>query len=190
MGLLVVLDLGILLAVDKETGVALHGMVVVRPIEKAEKATGCYLRVGVFRMNAVKPGDRVGCFMSTNTIKKIIYFLGFGLYEGDEMPAYLDDLTFEDACKSNGDGEWPEHLNTEEKRLEEFKKFKEGPLYQMPRIKPKIMLDNGDTVWGHECHYGPEAEVRKLMEKFWVQHVVLTRKENGAPGHEQMAGRA
>ncbi len=28
---------------------------------------------------------------------------------------------------------------------------------------PRITLDNGDTVWGCECWWGPEGEIKKIL---------------------------
>ncbi len=32
-------------------------------------------------------------------------------------------------------------------------------------MNPKILLDSGDVVWGCECWWGPEAEVKAEREK-------------------------
>lgn len=139
-----------------------------------------------------KQGDRVGAFTSVDW--KSIYFLGWGTYQGEEIPAYMDTFTFEEAEKAAleafGDN-LPENMNTLEKRRARFEEMRASPLYTFPRIKPKIVLDNGEVVWGHECHFGPEAEIRKIVaDKPIVQQVVISRKENGEPTGEQLAGNA
>lgn len=37
-------------------------------------------------------------------------------------------------------------------------------LNQLKIASPKIILDNGDTVWGCECWWGPEENVKMLIE--------------------------
>lgn len=142
-----------------------------------------------------KHGDRVGAFMSADD--KTVYLLGYGVYEGDEPVPYLDDLTFEraekiahDRLKEAGMKEWPEGLDTVEKRREQFDAFKQSPMYLFERTHPKIVLDHGDVVWGNECHFGPEDMVKKLVADRRIQLVILSRKPNGEPDQEMMAGSA
>ena len=35
---------------------------------------------------------------------------------------------------------------------------------EQQRTNPKIVLDNGKVVWGCECWWGPEEEVKKQIE--------------------------
>jgi len=64
-----------------------------------------------------------------------VRFLGYGVYEGDKVP---DD----DAA---------------------------GPMAETLReysvTNPCIKLDNGDTVWGCECWWGDESEMKKHLTK-------------------------
>jgi hypothetical protein len=33
----------------------------------------------------------------------------------------------------------------------------------MTRPNPKIVLDNGETVWGCECWWGPEDKIKNMI---------------------------
>lgn len=33
-------------------------------------------------------------------------------------------------------------------------------------VNPRITLDNGDIVWGFECWWGPEAQMKKEVEHY------------------------
>lgn len=68
-------------------------------------------------------GDRVGAILSQQGLT--VYFLGYGVYEGDFVP--------------------PADVN---------------PLLNQGRKNPKIRLDNGKTVWGCECWWGPEERIK------------------------------
>ena len=76
----------------------------------------------------VRPGDRVGCFLSVAHGRGL--FLGFGTYVGEEVPPNegLSSLT--------------------------------GYLSGLRQANPKLVLDNGDVVWGCECWWGPEEEIK------------------------------
>jgi hypothetical protein len=65
-------------------------------------------------------------------------FLGYGTYKGDEVPS-----------------------NTGPKSMT-------GMLAEVGCPNPKIELDNGDVVWGCECWWGPEPEVRKRLDGLTV----------------------
>lgn len=38
---------------------------------------------------------------------------------------------------------------------------------------PKILLDNGDVVWGFECWWGPEEKIRKMIGSRRVESVSI-----------------
>lgn len=38
-----------------------------------------------------------------------------------------------------------------------------GPFGSIPRPNPKMLMDNGETVWGCECYWGPEESVKKWI---------------------------
>jgi hypothetical protein len=62
-----------------------------------------------------------------------VHFLGFGNYVGDEVPP------------------------------DEGGSSMTGMLNEMSWTNPKIVLDNGDVVWGCECWWGPEEQVKKQL---------------------------
>jgi hypothetical protein len=76
-------------------------------------------------------------------------FLGFGVYVGDEVPP-----------------------NDGRKSLTEF-------LAGERRSNPKIVLDSGDIVWGCECWWGPEDEVKDQLTKLKVKNVSIVEALRG-----------
>lgn len=50
------------------------------------------------------------------------------------------------------------------------------------RPNPKIVLDNGDVVWGCECWWGPEGRIRQAIGDRKVEEVRIreVRGENDA----------
>ncbi len=45
---------------------------------------------------------------------------------------------------------------------------------------PKLVLDNGKVVWGCECWWGPEEQIRKKLEKFTVVEVDIEEARKSA----------
>jgi hypothetical protein len=141
-----------------------------------------------------KKGDRVGAIMSADDTT--VYLLGYGVYEDDVVVEYLDDFTFEQAEATASANlkllgiEWPPEMDTPEKRHVKFLEFKASPLYTMARTHPKLRLDNGEVVYGLECHFGPEEFVKNAIKDRRIQRVILSRKQNGEPDQEIMAGTA
>jgi len=79
---------------------------------------------------SAKLGDKV--FVVAWGDNDNIYFLGFGVYEGDEVPG-------EDVAGMM------------------------GSLLRMREQKnPKLVLDNGDSIWGCECYWGPTDQFRSF----------------------------
>lgn len=64
----------------------------------------------------------------------VIYLLGYGVYVGDEVPP------------DEGDGSLT------------------GMLHDLGKTNPKIVLDNGDVVWGCECWWGSEIEMQVMIK--------------------------
>lgn len=46
-------------------------------------------------------------------------------------------------------------------------------VYPLPIPNPKIVLENGDVVWGMECWWGPESSIRPKVESH--PNVVMVR---------------
>ncbi len=77
-----------------------------------------------------KPGDKI--FAVTHGDDDNIYFLGFGVFEGEEIP-------------------------------EEGTVGMMASLLRMREQKnPKLVLDNGDSIWGCECYWGPADQFRSF----------------------------
>lgn len=99
-----------------------------------------------------KPGDRVYALLDMNG--KNARLLGYGVYEGD-FPAPGSE-PFEEFWKG-----LPEELKKaglEQSTLEECKEsYLRNPFINNPRIK----LDSGHTVWGMQCWWGPEQELKE-----------------------------
>ena len=74
-----------------------------------------------------KIGDRVGAMVCVR--HGIVSFLGFGSYQGDEVP--------------------PSDIGG----------------YNFGLENPKILLDNGDVIWGCECWWDNEENVKTLLKK-------------------------
>ena len=79
-----------------------------------------------------KLGDRVGTVLGSDNHGKT-EFLGYGVYEGDEVPG-ADAI-----CGL----------------AREMRKNK--------MVCPKILLDSGSVVWGCECWWGSEDKVKELL---------------------------
>ncbi len=103
-----------------------------------------------------KIGERVGAVAYSDD--EHIYLLGYGVYEGDFEPP--DDLV----CMGQTQGA----LKAEERAYCEEKGY---PYF--PDTNPRIKLDNGDTVWGFECWWGPEASVQRQLAKHADKVVLL-----------------
>lgn len=90
----------------------------------------------------IQKGDRVGAMLSEEG--GIVNFLGFGTFEGHEVPP------------AEGG---PSLTNL---------------LHQEGKENPKIKLDNGDVVWGCECWWGPEEQIKaKLANASKVNNVKI-----------------
>jgi hypothetical protein len=103
-------------------------------------------------------GERIGAILSANT--EHVRFLGFGVYVGNEVPPrpapMLGAKTWE---------EFDEMMSDSEASL------RESGEWPMRHPNPKLVLDNGDVVWGQECWWGPEARVQQILD---------SHRENGA----------
>lgn len=73
-----------------------------------------------------------------------VQLLGYGEYVGDEVPPASDD---------------PESLMT--------------MLNQLNVPNPKIVLDNGNVVWGCECYWGSEDKIKAFIGDRKVAEVTI-----------------
>jgi hypothetical protein len=107
-------------------------------------------------------GTRVGAILSANETS--VSFLGYGTYEGD-LP-YPDSPTLQEVVP-----EWDTLTEAQQTA------FQNG--YARVVNNPCIKLDNGDTVWGRECWWGPEPKIKEIMGDKTVINVRMVRGKDG-----------
>jgi len=101
-----------------------------------------------------KAGDKI--FAATHADGDHVYFLGFGVYEGDEVPT-------EDAVG----------MTASLLRMREHE-------------NPKLTLDSGEIVWGCECYWGPASEFRSFSNMRKVVPVTVAEyHESAKPKKEE-----
>lgn len=108
-------------------------------------------------------GSRVGAILDT-TVPSCNFF-GYGVYEGDFQ------------IDPNAGGMAPamwEAYNDPEIVARLSEEARAAVL-----LNPRIRLDNGDVVWGCECWWGPEDQVRKRIEGL---KIVMVRIEDARKG--------
>ena len=86
---------------------------------------------------------RVGALLGVDGELKVIQFLGYGKYVGDQVP---------DEGAVGG--------------LAELARA-------MLKENPKIELDSGQVVWGCECWWSPEDEMKKTILEYGKQGYVV-----------------
>lgn len=89
-------------------------------------------------MSNREKGVRIGAMLSATA--ESVRFLGYGTYEGDEVPEGAGGFIGEAMAK-------------------------EGI------TNPKLVLDNGDVVWGCECYWGGEESVKKSIAGRKIEEV-------------------
>ena len=99
-------------------------------------------------MSPAKIGERVGAILRADSHS--VKFLGYGVYEGNHTPA-----------------KGPFGMTQAE-----FKKT-----VGHPYTNPRIRLDNGKRVWGFQCHWGPEREIKHTLVGKKVEHVTLEEEK-------------
>jgi len=105
----------------------------------------------------MESGQRVGAICGARD--GVVEFFGYGVYEGDFVPG--DD-------KSD-----PKPVGWVADMREAMATMAETG--QSPN--PRIRLDSGEIVWGCECWWGPEEEMRRqLMGYKEIVHVTVAEK--------------
>ena len=102
----------------------------------------------------MKIGDRVGAIRSAD--KDTVRLFGYGVYEGDHVrPDSVPGMfgTTAEARKMAIEVYGPESQWTDIQRLA-FRRLCENP---------RIRLDSGDVVWGCQCWWGPEDEIKRAI---------------------------
>lgn len=100
-----------------------------------------------------KPGTRV--IAISHTDEETIYIFGYGVYEGNFLPPYINieeelnlyKIEYTDAKKLDP-------LLPEEFDEVEFRRAVKDNL-----SNPRIKLDNGKMIWGYECWWSPLEDV-------------------------------
>lgn len=89
-------------------------------------------------MSMKTPGSRAFAVLSANATT--VSLLGFGTYVGDEVPPTPVGMhaLFSETWK-----EWDDGIS-------------DPALKGVRPTNPKIVLDDGEVVWGSECWWGPE----------------------------------
>jgi hypothetical protein len=105
------------------------------------------------------PGIRVGAILGAD--KATVEFLGYGIYEGD--------FPFGNTEPTDPVGDTADKVRAQ---------AQDNGMFPNPRIR----LDSGSVVWGCECWWGPEDQIKGELEKY--QNVVTVnidevRKRHG-----------
>lgn len=99
-----------------------------------------------------QPGDRVYALLDMN--ENNARLLGYGVYEGEFAAPGAE--SFEQFWSGQPE-EWKEGV-LKDATLDQLKeRYATNPFLNNPRIK----LDSGHTVWGCQCWWGPEAELKE-----------------------------
>jgi len=109
-------------------------------------------------------GMRVGAVMKSDA--ETVYLFGYGVYEGDfvlpgEEPSRERLIAYCRECHP--------HLSMAEA---------EGCVDAIIG-NPRIRLDSGQTVWGAECWWGPEEEVRNSIGSRRIVEVDIDQARAG-----------
>ncbi len=91
---------------------------------------------------AKEVGDRVGCILRSSKEAMVVEFLGYGVYEGmcevnDSPVGQMADMVRESA-----------------------------DTYGEAILNPRILLDSGEHVYGLECWWGTEEQIREDLNGF------------------------
>jgi hypothetical protein len=100
-----------------------------------------------------KAGMRVGAI--SHTKDGVVYFYGYGVYEGD-FPRHEGPGLFGVEAKK----EFEDTLLTVKKLRPEYSEEEVLRAANLIMENPRIKLDNGKTVWGCQCWWGPEEKVK------------------------------
>ncbi len=108
-----------------------------------------------------KNGARVGAIRNADT--STVYLFGYGIYDGDFEPPSLFGQPID---------EWKAEA---EKAM--------GRAVDAP-LNPRITLDDGGVVWGNQCWWGPEEQIKKKISKREVVIVSPPRYYSCGEGKE------
>lgn len=109
-----------------------------------------------------QPGMRVAAILKAD--KTTVYLLGYGTYDGDfERPEDMG-ITPDEARELLVGEDVVEDIDGEALDL----------VVAAFNKNPRITLDSGDIVWGCECWWGPEHDLREAWERLGQQVVMVT----------------
>jgi hypothetical protein len=116
-------------------------------------------------------GARVGAILSADDHK--VYLFGYGTYQGKELPP----VPYGIHAQVFGAETWEEYDAALKREINHIREQHQGETgvppedWMPPRpVNPKILLDNGEVVWGYESWWGPEEEITRLIGN---RHVVM-----------------
>lgn len=110
-----------------------------------------------------KPGDRVGAIKGGDEKNKIVNFFGYGVYLG---PQEMPEDKIKDRCIQFG---------ASKEEAEEKAVSLKGYVGQ------KIQLDNGRIVWGNECWWGLEKDIKARLEQWEADGYKIREIEGRKP---------
>lgn len=118
---------------------------------------------------AVNVGDRVGCI--SNTEGKTAFIFGYGKYVGRRLPRTAGGVMAQSI------------VEVVDEYIAEYKKKQPNPLseQELKQLEdyvtqvygnPCLELDNGKLVFGCECWWGPEEQVKAQLAMFEKVEVI------------------
>lgn len=118
------------------------------------------------RDGQMKIGDRVGAVLSSNN--NVVKVLGFGVFSGyekpPEPPGYCTFEEYSEVMREQKD------IPAEQLTDHNLKGGYDLYIKRISRPNPKLTLDDGRVVWGFQCWWGPESEIKK---RFFVGGVTV-----------------
>ena len=124
-------------------------------------------------MTTRQAGQRIGAVLAMG--ENEVRLLGYGTYDGDFAPPSARDPSelLDSILKDE-----PNFLTTiNSTREQAIETLKQSPFFSNPRMT----LDNGDTVWGNECWWGPEEAMKGRIGSRTVVNVRIKRDQDGNP---------
>lgn len=115
-----------------------------------------------------KVGDRIGALWSSDEETKTIFFLGYGTFQGNQVPPYgtiFQGIDYRSAQMENLKQiiENSDALPTS-KTKEEWEKALDDAAEILGN--PKLVMDDGEVFWGCECWWSDEAIIKKQLAAY------------------------
>jgi hypothetical protein len=125
-------------------------------------------------------GSRVGAMRNANDTT--VWMYGFGIYEGDfvrpkGVPGVFGLLSDPEAEIA----ELIDGLRTDRQaKGEVFDEVKARAAAELIISNPRLKLDNGKTVWGCQCWWGPEDQIRQTIGARTIVYVDINEDVKAA----------